>query len=267
MSLPQILYKFRHFDDANHVRMLTHREIFFPSPIKFNDPFDAAIPVRYEDGTPEQIIQWFDNYLAEVEPALRPPERIKKARQMFKNAIHRNHNWVQLTRTRVRALVETIGIFSTSAANENILNWSHYSAGHKGFCVGFYSQQLLNICTFFTFNQQRPASICGVNYSPDYPRINPFAMSNRDRLNAQFLTKAKDWIHEKEYRLLLAAGANEVLPLDESSFASITLGCSIDQEHKNLVVDILNTWKIKPILLQSHRDDDAFSLHFEPISY
>ncbi len=46
--LPEHLYKFRVFGDPNHKRILTHNELFFPSPRQFNDPFDGTIPARYD---------------------------------------------------------------------------------------------------------------------------------------------------------------------------------------------------------------------------
>ncbi len=45
-DLPEHLYKFRVFDDPNHKRILTDNELFFPSPKRFNDPFDSTIPAR-----------------------------------------------------------------------------------------------------------------------------------------------------------------------------------------------------------------------------
>jgi hypothetical protein len=55
MTLPKYLYKYRDFDQSGrNIRMLSHNEIFFSSPAKFNDPFDCQIPINIHEGTREK---------------------------------------------------------------------------------------------------------------------------------------------------------------------------------------------------------------------
>ena len=41
---PKILYKYRDWNDEFSKRSIENLEVFFPSPRRFNDPFDCAIP-------------------------------------------------------------------------------------------------------------------------------------------------------------------------------------------------------------------------------
>jgi len=46
--LPRILYKYRDWKNEKHKRLITEQEIYFPSPLDFNDPFDSRIPIRWD---------------------------------------------------------------------------------------------------------------------------------------------------------------------------------------------------------------------------
>lgn len=50
---PDIIYKYRYWDDDFHKRLLTDNKIFFASPILFNDPFDCTVPVRFDNASEE----------------------------------------------------------------------------------------------------------------------------------------------------------------------------------------------------------------------
>ena len=50
---PDVLYKYRVWEHDYHKRILTEDEIYFASSADFNDPFDCAIPIRYDALTRE----------------------------------------------------------------------------------------------------------------------------------------------------------------------------------------------------------------------
>ena len=45
---PQILYKYRDWDNDYHRQLLTRQTIYLSKPYDFNDPFDGRIPVRWD---------------------------------------------------------------------------------------------------------------------------------------------------------------------------------------------------------------------------
>lgn len=82
-DLPEYLYKFRVFEDPNHVRILTHNQLFFPSPKRFNDPFDSTIPVRYDEGSREEIINHWISHLKITRARLSAQEMEAEATKLF----------------------------------------------------------------------------------------------------------------------------------------------------------------------------------------
>jgi hypothetical protein len=52
IDIPRYFYKFRSFND-DHLKLLQQNELYFPSPNKFDDPYDCRIPIRYDCEAPE----------------------------------------------------------------------------------------------------------------------------------------------------------------------------------------------------------------------
>lgn len=38
-----------------------------------------------------------------------------------------------------------VGVVSLSSSNDNNLLWAHYTEGHKGYCIGFHTEQLVEV--------------------------------------------------------------------------------------------------------------------------
>ena len=56
INLPQVLYKYRSWNDKHHKRFLSSAEFYFAHPLSFNDPFDVEdytsdIVVYSQDGS------------------------------------------------------------------------------------------------------------------------------------------------------------------------------------------------------------------------
>ena len=56
IQLPPKLYKYRNFDDPNHLRVISHNEIFFSSPKNFNDPFDVFAAYRMDKESNNKLV-------------------------------------------------------------------------------------------------------------------------------------------------------------------------------------------------------------------
>src|SRR4030042_1895631 len=84
-DLPEHLYKFRFFENPNHKRILSDNELFFPSPKRFNDPFDSTIPVRYDQGSREEIIDHWVSHLKITRPGLSLQEMEREATMLYES--------------------------------------------------------------------------------------------------------------------------------------------------------------------------------------
>jgi len=69
------LYKFRVLKNLSHKEILTNNLLSFPSPDKFNDPFDSSIPIRYDQGGKNEITKYWEDFLKKEKPELHRKER------------------------------------------------------------------------------------------------------------------------------------------------------------------------------------------------
>ena len=93
---------------------------------------------------------------------------------------------------------QKVGIYCLSEVANSILMWSHYAAGHEGYCIEFEASDSTPV---FGEAQQ-------VNYSPQYPMVEMFRMTGRQKADLTFLTKHRGWRYEREWRII----ANETGP-------------------------------------------------------
>lgn len=93
-------------------------------------------------------------------------------------------------RGELEADLDQVGVLSLSETWDNMLLWSHYAKDHKGICIGFYS----NIDIF--------GVALKVRYTEEFPVITPPFDSGETILEKSFLTKARCWEYEKEWRVV-----------------------------------------------------------------
>tara|TARA_B110000967_G_C18638587_1_gene437318 strand:+ start:418 stop:687 length:270 start_codon:yes stop_codon:yes gene_type:complete len=53
IEFPEILYKYRNWDDPYNKRFINEREVFMASPNQFEDKLDCKLPIRYDLMTQE----------------------------------------------------------------------------------------------------------------------------------------------------------------------------------------------------------------------
>ncbi|MBA3571840.1 MAG: DUF2971 domain-containing protein [Pyrinomonadaceae bacterium] len=90
----------------------------------------------------------------------------------------------------------SVGILCLSEVNDSLLMWSHYTDSHRGFVVGFDSEN-----SFFSHkrtDQDEFGFLRRVEYTPERPQV---VLS--DTSSGQwFQTKAEHWAYEREWRIL-----------------------------------------------------------------
>jgi hypothetical protein len=228
--IPTKLYKYQPYN-VQTLDNLKNRRLWFSKPVRFNDPFDCAInyaidkmnskdwKVLYrksktlwendEDGThKDRIKEYFSD---DVPGELFKDEYAKGLKEQIKLAIEKEiHD-------------KGIGCFSETASN--ILMWSHYADGHKGFCLEYDT-------SFKPFLYAEP-----VNYSISFPRLNP-RNDSLDLLPNLALTKAIGWAYEREWRVFHEKGDSHY-QLDFKALTGIFFGSVMPKEHKEIISLIL----------------------------
>jgi hypothetical protein len=196
MLAPKYLYKFRSFRDKNHKRILTDNELFFPSPDKFNDPFDCRIPIHYDDFTKKDFIRYWTAVYRKDFPKARDYDIRKMVKDFYNKCRSPNGKKILAASQEETIRImrsKDIGVFSLTANLKSILSWAHYADSHRGFCVGFHTLNLKSFLEKFGLSLDLRA----VHYTTKYPFINAYETSDEEKTNKIIWTKSKDWEYEQ----------------------------------------------------------------------
>lgn len=231
-DVPDILYKYRDWDNVFHKRLLTHRELYFASIEQFNDPFDGTIPHRYkpEQLTEDNIFKKYYQVTKEAYPKW-PEEKIHaecyeyQRRGLFKDETHLE-KFEKNTKHRVNL---QFGISCLSKEQNHFLMWSHYANSHRGFVVGFDKVLLF---------EDTSAQFAHMLYEEDIPALDLFedTFTHFAKLVG---TKSTTWKHENEYRLTKANFAKQSVALRAETIVEIIFGCKMPENEKMKLVGFI----------------------------
>lgn len=253
---PQFLFKYRNWSDCYHKKLITDLELFFASPMSFNDPFDFQITYRYDKLTREERKEIYkkelinlgysgaelerqSDFLADNGP-LADPKNIARAQAYQRDKMN-----------------NLFGVVSLSSIPDSILMWSHYASNHAGFCVGFNAK---------LFIEDLQSSVHSVIYEEFYPEIVPTAASSWLHNQARIMaTKFKEWEYEKEYRLVKYGYSNKVAKLSEKYFKSLILGCAMLDDEKAEIINAANASLPSIEIFQAERHGTQYMISLNQI--
>src|SRR5437764_2784903 len=127
---PPRLYKYQPFN-AQTLTNLQRASIWFSAPINVNDPYDCAAWVVQADEIGEVDFARLTKYVSGPVPALTARLPPAELRESFVPSAHRVYDERRATQREQR------GIACFSATVTDIMMWSHYADGHRGFCLEF----------------------------------------------------------------------------------------------------------------------------------
>jgi hypothetical protein len=256
--MPDILYKYRIWNDQYQKRILTDNEIYLASADQFNDPFDATLPYRYKDEelTPDNIFkklyilgreQWPD--MPEEELHQRCYDR--QASGVFDNGQY----WKEEYRQFKEDVNNKFGILSLTSKNNNLLMWSHYANSHQGFCVGFDK---------FLLYETTLGEISPVLYSDVFPKVGIFE-NNVEGLTKILITKSTNWSYEDEYRITKINASRKIFVIPDKAIQEIVLGLKMPEQYKNEIVELAAHKFPNARIYQSQMNLEEFKLDMIPI--
>lgn len=183
----------------------------FTPPGLFNDPFDS-LPAfsEFDQSLVQEKVDKVSLDLAfnialegcSDEQRLAKLGSIPRANTILKKRYQSNlagldDIFISLHRKRVNS---DIGVLCLCKNPKSIVMWSHYADDHKGFVVGFESQD-----GFFSHNPKDPVDI-GVLTEVNYTRERPFIDIRTIKEGTEFpdilFTKNEDWRYEQEWRII-----------------------------------------------------------------
>jgi hypothetical protein len=259
-ALPPRLYKYQPFNPQT-LANLKQASIWFSAPVAFNDPFDCALPVvdsaRLTDADFQRALAYVLER-REMSPELKAqmcPDGIPTPK--FRETIIKSVTEIFAERRKIQ--LEQRGVACFSAKPLDIMMWSHYADGHRGFCLEFTA-------AIEPFSKARQ-----VRYHEDFPYVNPVSLlvedstdGDNELLVAMVLTKAPCWQYEEEWRLMHME-ASKLYTYDYSALTGIYFGAAMPFVHKEILSLVL-----RGAPTQSHevlRDEKGFGLVSRPVTY
>lgn len=184
---PNRLYMYFRAESA--VRFLENHNLKFSSPTLFNDPFECRIDFNQSLAT---------TGFSAMHPDAGPLNE--------RDIIDLQRKWLE-EHKRLK-----IACLTTDPTN--VLMWAYYAEGQRGICIEFDpSQDPL----FFENLRQ-------VKYETQLPTIgrNGSALD----YSSVLVTKAIDWKHEKEWRVIRDDLEGNLFPINPQAITSVIMGCS-----------------------------------------
>lgn len=248
------LYKY--LDADGGLAMLSNGNIQFTNATKLNDPFDCHPSlIDFSQVPSERARVWGKEAIMDLE----------SNRYVHK----RDNTW----------------LCSLSKNYDSLLMWSYYNC-HKGICIGIdmekadkYLSRIWGsiILGYIKFEVQYKDII----EKPD------FFKRKQDLWSYQLSTKAKDWEHEQEVRLVIVDPSRifphyvpkefqekEIIDYKEIRFVpklggecydSVYLGVNIDDEMRNKIINAAKNLNPDIKIYQMKADANAFKLQTEQI--
>ncbi|WP_119079478.1 DUF2971 domain-containing protein [Chitinophaga alhagiae] len=194
---PEVIYKYRTWEDDYHKRIITENEAWFAHPHSLNDPYDIRPPYNFVVDSINWDIARMKIRRAgrHYEPGLSDEELEREVEIRLQAIMADPITYFQRNREEYvndRRNYDQIGLFSCCKTFSNEPMWAHYGANHCGFSVGFNTVELARAlhCT-----------VGEVNYS-DAP-IDYYVMGdNAKNLENEIMQKATRWSAEEELRFI-----------------------------------------------------------------
>lgn len=233
---------------------LKNDEVWLSNPMYFNDPFDCILNIG-EENIEKQILsfvvdQKFNEKMCEI----------YEQDQSLKKISDANNRRIRDEFEKVRKAL-FVSCFTSGKNINKSLMWSHYANCHKGFCIGYDKEQLLNCDDIFM-----PVFYKTEVDRPIWLHFLELMSKNEFQLITAY-TKSIEWKYEDEWRLLECneskAGAagftKKFIPAK-----CVYLGCRASSELKKCLIKICTEKGIK--LYQMKIKPNSFDLEYELIS-
>ncbi len=250
---PARLYKYQPFNTRT-LTNLQRASIWFSAPINVNDPYDCAGWVVQADEISETDFARLTKYMSGRDPALTARVTPTELRESFVLSARRVYDERRTTEREQR------GIACFSATVTDIMMWSHYADGHRGFGLEFDTAQL-------PFNKALE-----VHYIDTPPQLNPVDVLVEDPsddkdnalLRAFVFTKARCWSYEQEWRLRHEE-PSKLYGYGDGPLTGIYFGAEMPFAHREILSLVTRGASIQ--LHEMQRDPKSFTLGSQAVTY
>lgn len=236
LELPNLLYKYRTWNDPYHRTIVTNREVFFAEPKSFEDEFDCKIPIRYDLLTERDIYNKYIEDSKEMHPDWSRQQHRKFARDWTDNSPMKDKNRLEeFDKESFEDFNSRFGVLSLTANPVNIEMWMKYADEHNGICVGFDPELMFG---YFGGGGE-------VRYVDELPIIYPTPKhSYEEQSYLQIFNKLRKWEFEEEYRTHKFNNEpmelrERVIQLPPEAYQELIFGANISADTQNEIINNL----------------------------
>jgi hypothetical protein len=286
-----MIYKYFKFDEYS-VSNLIRNELFCNNPKAFNDPFECWFITREGIPHPENEPDRFNSVCKawgyEIETNVGDFDDY-----------YRYMEELELYQPNLKGFLNSVRISCFSKEVDNLLMWSHYADGLRGFCLEFDDSIFLSIDT------DKNASIIPVSYSEEPPVVDkmlyslandqiwyhemalgegpnsPAEVQNYEKalIDAEQLlddlytktiaTKPIQWKYEEEIRLVFSsneASEGEYFKYPPEAIKGIIFGERMDVKVKETLLQIIEAKKDPIEKRIASRNSETYKIKFESLN-
>ena len=258
-NLPNTLYKYYKYDDKYNENRLTS-EIFFNSPSKFNDIFDAQ----------HEVVNNIDDFhcYSEIKNRLEEISYPDSSDIISKLKGEEGEKYKMEVRKKQ---IEHVGITCLTNTPLSILMWAYYTE-NTGYCIEYDINVIRKNIVSLVQKEFEKKGIKAkstkriragaVSYQHTLPCVPLFFKKGaKNQPYSKYFCKAKCWEHENEYRIVLS-----LLPCTPLKFKdavkSITFGYNINVEKVQTILTLIANLnlenKIEIYFLKKTKGRDEF---------
>jgi len=253
------LYKYKDLSDGgiDHLEgMLRNNELWFSSPLKFNDPFDCRCIFDIQN-TREEIVFRKAAFLTKRNGATLE-DALAEADGEISSEAEEVEKWQTQQIEALSRRAANSGILCLTPVCDNFIMWTHYAKDHTGICIQFRVRDV-SVEDHLTFI----ASAQPVAYGDRCPVINIVRDENVDIVRKAFLTKATQFRHEREWRLVRFDQGEGLKTIPSGIIGAVILGCQIDSADADRVINACAAYDGDVEIVRSKLDPQTYGLTTE----
>lgn len=216
-KIPDVLYKYYPSEESWEY-LFKKRTIRFTPLNEFNDPFEGKPSTNLIFDSIESAAYFYRKSAPKI-----AANKLLYVDESFMNFLYSIYKYYcgvnfiddgseeELRKKLFSAATKLNGAFCMTKNVDNILMWSHYADSHKGFIIGFYTNEILN-----AIRRKAPYADMPIYYSEDRPILsmenaiddgNPLTYWKVAR--DSFFTKSIIWEYEEEWRILIGLAGQD----------------------------------------------------------
>lgn len=254
VDIPELLYKYRTWNNDDHRKVLISQEVFFSPPSWFDDKKDCRVYRKY-DYTDEETFDIYFKWLSRDNPSIDLREIGFQAIVYTQNTPLRNPEYLEEFKKREFEQIDTkVGILSLTESNDNKDMWNSYSNHGNGICIGFDGRKIMSIIR----------SYGKIHYTDELPQIilgEKFGI----QIWKQMFNKETHWSYEQEHRFrkfsIDGLTMNErVVQLSKGCFKEVVFGWHLSPEDRNEIIAVCQRNMLNVTYLQANSIDDIITI-------